>query len=296
MKRFEPERRPRGLAGRASAAAVEAVPGITRRTARALALATLGALVALAPATARAGLELAPLVTRSATGLDYDADALNTLVRDLGDASRPGLGGPSATVGALGFTFGYQLAYTPLSGGSAWSRATRGDVPSVLDTSQLFVRKGLPQSIELGAALAWFHQLDLQVVSLELKWAFLEGVSGAPDLGARIHVGGILGHRDISVVTTGADVTIGKRFGLGGAVRLAPYAGYAFAFYHGVTRPIGVVLPGDVFPTTAILPAPNVVSHRVLLGLEATFTYATLGIEASLGSGTTLTFRVGASL
>lgn len=247
-------------------------------------------------AQAHAGFELAPLVTRGASGLDFDAGALDALVGDLGAAARPGLGGPAATVGALGFTFGYQLAYTPVSERAAWDLASRGEAPKALVASEFFVRKGLPLSLELGVALAWFHDLDLQVASLELKWAFGEGIAGAPDVGARVHVSGLLGLRDITIVTAGADLTIGKRFGIGGSLRIAPYAGYAFAFTHGATRPIGVVLPGDVEATTAILPAPNLVSHRGLIGLELAFTYATLGVEASLGDATTVTVRVGASL
>jgi hypothetical protein len=258
-------------------------------------VALIGA-VGLGGADAHAGVELAPLVTRGATGLDYDAAALDALVGDLGAAARPGLGGPTATIGALGFTFGYQLAYTPVSERAAWDLASRGTAPDALVASEFFLRKGLPLSMELGVALAWLHAIDLQVASLELKWAFVEGLDGLPDLGARIHVSGLFGLRDITVVAAGADVTIGKRFGLGGALRIAPYAGYAFGFAHGVPRPIGVVLAGDVEATTAILPATNVLSHRGLLGLELGLSYGTLGVEASLGSTTTITIRIGASL
>jgi len=262
---------------------------LTRRTVVAVTLvaATLG------PA---AGFEIAPLVSRTATGLDYDEAALDTLVGDLGAAARPGLGGPSSTVGALGFTFGYQLAHTPLGDSDAWSRASRGDAPRSLTASELFVRKGLPMSLELGAAVAFFHDLDIQVASFELKWAFVEGLGGAPDIGARLHLSGVLGHPDLTVVSTGADLTIGKGFGLGGALRLSPYAGYAFAFHHGIPRPVGVVLPGDVGPTTAILPASNLVTHRGLIGLEIAFTYTSLAFEASLGEVSTLTLRIGAAL
>lgn len=245
---------------------------------------------------AHAGFELSPLVSRGVGGLDFDAGALDALVGDLGAAARPGLGGPATTVGALGFTFGYQLAYTPVSERAAWDLASRGAAPDALVASEFFVRKGLPLSLELGMTLAWFHHLDLQVASFELKWAFVEGLDGLPDLGARLHVSGLFGLRDITIVAAGADVTIGKRFGLGGALRIAPYAGYAFGFAHGVPRPIGVVLAGDVEATTAILPAPNVLSHRALLGLELALSYGTLGVEASLGAVTTVTVRVGASL
>ncbi|TNF26825.1 MAG: hypothetical protein EP329_20500 [Deltaproteobacteria bacterium] len=259
------------------------------------ALAALALAIVGLAGPAHAGFELAPLVSRASTGLDYDATALDTLVSDLGSAARPGVGGPSATVGALGFTFGYALAYTPISAEEPWELASRGDHANGLTTSQVFVRKGLPSSVELGASIAFFHDLDVQVASFEVKWAFVEGVS-APDIGARIHLGGVLGHPDLTVVTTGADLTIGKRFGLGGVVRFAPYAGYAFAFHHGVPRPIGVVLPGDVTVTTAILPASNLVTHRGLVGFELAFSYASFGLEASLGDTNTLTFRVGAAL
>ncbi|MCB9728353.1 MAG: hypothetical protein H6744_04520 [Deltaproteobacteria bacterium] len=226
--------------------------------------------------------------------LVVDEAGFERMARDLGLAMRPRFGGPASTVGSLGFDVGYSLVLTDIDERkSYWTHAVP-DPDKTLKVSQISLRKGLPYSLEVGGVLGHLHGSSLWSFAFELKWAFVEGLDHAPDIGIRLHVNTVVGSRDLAMLTTGGDFLVGKTFGLGGMVQLKPYIGYAGTYIRATSHVIGVFRTGGLQPTTFILPDQNIGTHRALLGLRLLATVVDLGFEAALGKGTqTYAFRAG---
>jgi hypothetical protein len=156
------------------------------------------------------------------------------------------------------------------------------------------VRKGLPYSLEVGGVLGHLHGSSLWSFAFELKWAFIEGLRNAPDVGIRLHVNTVVGSRDLAMLTAGGDFLIGKNFGLGGMVQLKPYIGYAGTYIRASSHVIGVFRTGGLEPTTFVLPDQNIGAHRAIIGVRLLAAIVDLGFEAAVGKGTqTYAFRAG---
>ncbi|MCB9736264.1 MAG: hypothetical protein H6745_27065 [Deltaproteobacteria bacterium] len=260
--------------------------------------AVVASLGAAAVSSARAqSFRVAPFVTLDGGEATSDEDGYARLIADLGVAVRPSLSGPARTEGAVGLSVGYELSHTGVDArASHWETATEGRADGGLDVSRLVLRKGLPGSLELGASFGVLGGADAWVGSLELKWAFVEGLANAPDVGARISLGALFGHPDLTLVTSGADLVVGKSFGLFGVLRATPWAGYAFTFTRGASRPVAVVGDGDVASIEVVVPSQNSVSHRGVVGLDVRFGPACLALEGAFGDLTTVTFRAALAL
>lgn len=225
-----------------------------------------------------------------------DGSGFEAFSKDLGLAMHPRFAGPASTLGSRGIEFGYQLTLSDIDENAAhWTKPVSSP-DSTLIVSQMYVRKGLPFSFELGGVLSHLHDSGVWGVALELKWAMLEGQKYAPDLGIRSHVNTLLGSRDFVMVTAGADVVVSKAFGLGGLVQLVPFAGYEFTYVHARSHVLGAFREGGLEPVTFILPKQNIFVHRGLVGLKVVGGIADFGFEAALGELTSLTFRAGFNL
>ncbi len=242
--------------------------------------------------------KLSRLLSQEASGAVIGDEATYAaLVTDLTQAIRPGTAGPAATSGALGFELTYATGLTSVSDPGPWAAATGAERDvSRLATSQLVVRTGLPIPMELGLSLGWLHDQDLWTPSLELRVALLEGAERAPDVGARLHIGGLLGHPDMDLLAVGTDLIIGKRFALGGVLKLYPYAGYSFTFGRGTSRPVAYLRRGNVTAEDEILGSHNAFISRGFVGLDLRSLGGLFGVEVSFGGLTTWTLRAGLSL
>lgn len=227
----------------------------------------------------------------ASTGLD--GRGFEDLSRDLALAFQPRFGAPATTVGSLGFDIGYALTLTDINqDASFWTKATE-DPGDLLMVSQFQVRKGLPYSFAIGGVFSHLHDSNLFAIGLEVKWAFVEGYEKAPDIGARLHVSTIVGSRDLSTISTGADLQVSKAFGLGGVMQLVPYVAYSFMYTRATSHVLGVFDEGDLTPSTDILPDQNIFTHRGILGLRMVFSVADFGFEAALGRTHSFSMRAG---
>jgi hypothetical protein len=93
-------------------------------------------------------------------------------------------------------------------------------VPDVLPIPTLRAHLGLPLGFEIGAMYAAVPDIDLEYYGGELKWAFVPGDTAWPAIGVRGSFTKATGGDEITVDTTGLDVSISKGFGF-----VTPYAG-----------------------------------------------------------------------
>jgi len=215
------------------------------------------------------------------------------LSRDVGLAFQPRFTGPASTRGSTGFDVGYALTLTDIDqNASQWTESVR-DAGNMLLLSQISVHKGLPYSFGLSATLGHLHESALWGIDLGIKWAFVEGFEYFPDLALHVQVGRVMGNRDMSLLRTGGDLQISKAFGLGGMIRLTPYASYSFALMLAKSHVLGVFQEWDVEPSTQILTDQILLEHRGTAGIRITYAMIDAGFEVALGQVQTYAFRFG---
>lgn len=134
---------------------------------------------------------------------------------------------PPETLGHAAFALNLELGVVRLPADVLVPMQT-ADQPGTVLVPSVHVRKGLPFSIELGGRAAWVEKSHLAALTGEVKWAFTEGFTWLPAVGARAHVTRLLGNRDFELTTAGLDLGVGKQFGVGGMVTLTPYGGLDF--------------------------------------------------------------------
>lgn len=192
-----------------------------------------------------------------------DNELWANLVNELGAALAPSINTPAMTLGLAGVYVGYELGVTGLNRNSAyWTRGTEGSASSNVGSgtasirdrgdaaaivSRLHVRKGLPFGFELGTQASYLHSSSIWAIGLDLRWSpfegFRRGVGYLPDLAFRGAVSTVVGQRQLNLTVAEADVSLSKRFTLGGSVRLTPVLGAQMLFIFGDS---GVV---DLTPT-----------------------------------------------
>lgn len=239
----------------------------------------------------------------SAVTLVKDQLAFDNVVRDLGVALAPKFMGPASTLGALGFDLAYEISWTDINESEDyWTKALGEQADSMLTTSQLHVRKGLPFSLEIGGTLGHLHQSKIWTVGMDLKYALLEGFRVLPDLAIRSNIHTVLGPSDIHMLLTGGDVILSKEFGLGGLFRLAPFVGYNLVYVYGSSHQVSFFTPTcppddaqnnrcskvDLFEEVGIF------EHRGIMGLQLVAAYISMGAEVALsGNIRTYTGHIG---
>jgi hypothetical protein len=226
--------------------------------------------------------------------VDVDAGAFQNIVRDLGIAISPKFMGPASSLGSLGFAVSTEFSWTQVDAGAAhWQRAL--DAPNnTLTSMQIRVRKGLPYSIELGGTVTHLFDSSLWGVGLDLKFAVLEGFRYLPDIAFRFDVSTALGGRDLSMLVGAGNLLISKEFGLGGAVRLTPFAGYSLLWVHGSSQAVtffadpaadNLCAGGPSASTTcsqlALFGDTNIAVHRAIVGLQLVAAHVTVGAEVA---------------
>jgi hypothetical protein len=145
----------------------------------------------------------------------------------LGLALIPAFHEQARTTGQAGFELGFstQTSFIALGNDEWASERTQalGDAPKVLVLPTVSVRKGLGGGFELGAAVSHVYDSNILGLSAELRWAVLEGLD-APDISVRAYGTRAIGTRDLDLVAAGADLMVSGSFGVGGTIKLQPYA------------------------------------------------------------------------
>lgn len=219
-----------------------------------------------------------------------DQASFDSLTSELGLALSPKILSPAATLGPAGFEFGFETSLTTINSGEPyWKNAVEGGTPpSILTTGQVHVRKGLPQSFEVGMTLTYLFLSQMFSVGTEVKWALLEGFYYAPDICVRGAVNRTLATRDLDLTTAGFGGAMSKTFGIFGSSQITPYAGYDLAVVWASSRVINAT-PGDARddgPNTLGLPVDQFVFEqnietfsRGFFGLRYKAAIAAIGYE-----------------
>lgn len=178
----------------------------------------------------------------TADGFQPNNGRFRDFVTQLGFVLAPRMASPAETLGHDGFHVGAMWSGSFVSSDQPYwqvtERGQRGAAPGMLSTLQLDLRKGLPMSFEIGANLMWLVESQVFAPGLEVRWAFQEGYRYVPDFSIRAAANHLVGNRDLSLTTMAAEFMLSKNFGVGGAVNLAPYVGWALIFMHSSSRVI----------------------------------------------------------
>jgi hypothetical protein len=229
----------------------------------------------------------------SVAGLVNVADGLKFLSRDLGLAFQPRFGAPASTQGGAGFDMGYALTMTDIEQESEhWLNAVE-DPSDLLLISQVSIHKGLPYSIGLSTTLGFLHDSDLWSLDLGVKWAFVEGFHYVPDMAFHVQIGTLMGSSELSLLRVATDFQISKSFGIGGVVRLTPYAAYSFTFVQPSPHVVAVFDEWAVEADTNIVTVLPLFLHRGVLGVRVTAAMIDVGLEIALGETHTFGTRLG---
>lgn len=203
--------------------------------------------------------------------------------------------GPASTLGYMGFELSYDLSLTDIAlDNYYWKGVPDLGIPPVADdpsslliTSQLRVRKGLPYSLQLGGVITHLHQSDLWGIGLELGWALHEGFRWLPDFAIVSSVNTVLGAGDLAMIEVGTAVLMSKAFSVAGLFSLAPVIGYHLVYVNAGSHVTTAFLTtgGVVSPVTFVIDQEHILRHRALIGLNAIVTVVTAGAEVGIGAG-----------
>ncbi|MEK7704434.1 MAG: hypothetical protein AAB426_05700 [Myxococcota bacterium] len=154
---------------------------------------------------------------------------------------------PAETLGMSGFEFSFTNTLTdihqqaPYWQGQPGSPVLEGvlpshgarQVPDMLWTPTLHLRKGLPLSSEIGVSATYLSFSEMYMIAAEGKIAIYESFfRWVPALSARAAVGRLFGSSDLDMVTGEADIMTSLPFGIGGMLQATPFAGYGRMFAH----------------------------------------------------------------
>jgi hypothetical protein len=262
-------------------------------------------LPALGPPSPGVWLALQPGLT-SAQAAQYASDArqrFGLLSSEMGLALSSVLLTPADTVGHSGFEFGLDFGYAqvhaPVVGAGPYARdywPVRSTAPGGLRLPSLHVRKGLPFSFEIGGRAIYLDQSSMVATQLELRWAINEGISYLPDFALRSALTHLFGQRDWDLSTLELDLMVGKRFGVGGVLSLAPYGAVRFTWLAASSEflnfgsPLPPPDPKDSLATVASYPQLQLHDHtfvRYTLGVRLVAAAFTLSAEATFFPGKT---------
>lgn len=128
----------------------------------------------------------------------------------------------AASMGIVGFDVGMAVTATRVEHTSAWTAAmsNSGDVPSVLYVPKLYVRKGLPLGIDVGAYYFTLPKTNIEAWGGELNYEVMKGGPVSPAVGVGVSYTRLFVDKDLDLTTKSIQATISKGF-----VFITPYAG-----------------------------------------------------------------------
>lgn len=217
---------------------------------------------------------VAPARTLGAAGVDVSF-GLTTLLRD---RSAPSTGAPN----------GWDLA------------RLEGSANPFLAVPTLSVRKGLPGSVELGAAAGWIAGTPQGTFSGFVRAAPLEGNDEGPDLALQLGYATFVGHPELSLGTFDLSGTIGGTIPFASSDEIAsgtfsPFIGGGVLLMHGKARVDSATQAAVLGASTLddptripLTPIPQIqgglqiTNHTALVRLSGTYAF---GVGPSLHAG-----------
>ncbi len=147
--------------------------------------------------------------------------AFKGLAQDLAGALGYKAVAPAEPLGLIGFDVGIELTATSTEYGDQWAGAmSDSGAVDTLVLPKLYVQKGLPFGIDVGAYYVKVPSSNIEAWGGELKYAVLEGSTVTPAVAVRGSFSGLFGVDQLDFETRAIDVSISKGF-----LMFTPYAG-----------------------------------------------------------------------
>ncbi|MEM1029261.1 MAG: hypothetical protein AAGN82_02875 [Myxococcota bacterium] len=179
--------------------------------------------------------------------------AFAKLVAQLGTAIAPLPTYSARTTGFGGYRFGVLGQYTTIdSGAHYWREGTQGprdestgqdsvrndDPDSILQNYQVFLAKGFPFGLELGAGFGYLVNTQIVSAGGDVRLSLFEGFRSSipgyfPDVGVGGSVRTITGSSELKLTVASFDAQLSKPIPIAGTVVLQPRVGYQFLFMFG---------------------------------------------------------------
>jgi hypothetical protein len=186
------------------------------------------------------------------------------LSEDLGAALSYKALTPAEPTGVTGFDIGIEATVTRLQNTNAFSTATSGSSLEVLPLVKVHVHKGLPLDFDIGAYYSTVPDSNIAAWGGELRYAVIKGGTATPAVAVRASYSALTGVNQMSLNTTGIDLSISKGFAF-----LTPYAG------------IGNVWVSSTPDNSIItLQKENFTLFKYFVGLNMNFAVLNIAIEA----------------
>ncbi len=224
----------------------------------------------------------------SVSGFEPNNPRFRDFTTQLAFVMSPRMASPAETLGHSGFHISAMWSGSFVSADEPYWLVTErgrrtGNTPDLLQTLQLDIRKGLPLSFEVGVNVMWLADSELFAPGLEVRWALQEGYAYIPDVSVRGAVNHLVGNRDLSLTTVGAELMVSKSFGVGGMVNLAPYAGWSVIFIDASSAVIDPT-PTDTDDSLNNLVFDDInardnINHRITTGLRILYHVVNISVQ-----------------
>lgn len=204
-----------------------------------------------------------------------DQGAFADLSREYAMALGNKLLAPAETLGVNGFDLGIQFGLTNINEDKAyWQRGVEDEAPpSMLVSTHIDMRKGLPYSLEVGATASYLFDSELFAFGGMIKFAPNEAIEDLPvDLAVKASVMRTLGSTQLKLTTFGLDAIISRSFGVAGAVNIGPYMAYSPMFVFARSGVIDSTPGSQEAPTeNFVFGGEDFVIHRFIVGTRFLF-------------------------
>jgi len=148
-------------------------------------------------------------------------EGFEKLSKDLVAAFNYKAGAPAEPLGITGFDIGVAVSVTDLQASAEWQEVlSNSERLGTLTIPKLYVQKGLPFDVDVGAFYFTVPGANLDAWGAEVKYAILDGGVAMPAVAVRGAVTKLSAGEQLSVDTRSVDVSISK-----GILMLTPYAG-----------------------------------------------------------------------
>lgn len=179
--------------------------------------------------------------------------AFAKLVTQLGSVVAPPATHPARTTGFGGYRFGIQGQYTSIDADAPyWQDGTQGppdettgqasvtnrDPSSIMQMYNLYLAKGFPFGLELGAGFGFLVNTSIIAGGGDVRIALFEGFRESipgfiPDLGVGGGVRTITGTSELKLTVASLDTQISKPIPIAGTVTIHPHIGYQLLWIFG---------------------------------------------------------------
>lgn len=197
-------------------------------------------------------------------------DDFSNLMKDISLAATPTPNSPAEPLGTLGFDIALETQLTNIDEDSAkWKNAwDNGDPDSAIWANRVHIQKGLPFGLDLGASITKGANIDFTAITLEAKYALLEGSVLTPAVSVKAAYTKVLDLEDVDLQSGLVGIYISKGF-----LILTPYAGVEDVYTMASEDSDNVDLDDE-----------NVNAVRGMVGLQVCpFPFIVLNIEAARG-------------